>query len=193
MPLPLILASSSPRRRDLLTGAGIVFNVAAADINESWQEGETPMAHCLRLARSKALVVADKNPGALVLGADTIVVLDGEILGKPKDSAHARWMLERLSGRTHQVLTAVALATEGKLCESFVSVSAVVFHLLSPAQIEWYLASDEPWDKAGAYAAQGKGAALIEKIAGDFYTVVGLPLSATLRALERAGLPVFTA
>ncbi len=189
----LILASASPRRRDLLAGAGIGFTVAAADLDESWREGETPEAHCLRLAQDKALVVADKNPGALALGADTIVVLDGEILGKPRDSAHARWMLEKLSGRTHQVLTAVALASDGEVRESFVSVSAVVFHLLTPAQLEWYLASDEPWDKAGAYAAQGKGAALIEKIDGDFYTVVGLPLAATLRALERAGFPVFTA
>ena len=191
MPPNLLLASSSPRRRDLLGGAGIPFTVDAADIDESWREGETPKAHCLRLAQGKALTVAEKSPGALVLGADTIVVLDGEILGKPKDAAHARWMLEKLSGRTHQVLTGVALATAGKLCDSFVSTSSVVFQLLSPAQIEWYLASDEPWDKAGAYAAQGKGAALIEKIDGDFYTVVGLPLSATLRALERAGMNVF--
>jgi septum formation protein len=193
VPPPLILASASPRRRDLLAGAGVSFTVAAADINESWREGETPKAHCLRLAQGKALVVAEKNPDALVLGADTIVVLDGEILGKPKDAAHARWMLEKLSGRTHQVLTGVALATEDKLRDGFVSTSAVVFHLLTPAQIEWYLASDEPWDKAGAYAAQGKGAALIEKIDGDFYTVVGLPLAATLRALEQQGFPAVTA
>lgn len=189
--MELILASGSPRRRELLAGAGVAFTVRAADIDESWPAGELPADHCARLAREKALAVSAAAPGALVLGSDTIVVIDGGVLGKPRDRADGERMLRRLSGRAHEVFTAVAIARAGAIAEEFTGRTAVTFHPLSDAQLAWYLASDEPWDKAGAYAAQGKGAALIEKIDGDFYTVVGLPLARTLRALERCGMSVF--
>ena len=190
--MELILASGSPRRRGLLSGAGVPFTVSVADIDESWPVGESPADHCARLAREKALAVSATAPGALVLGADTIVVIDGGVLGKPKDRADGERMLRHLSGRTHEVFTAVALAKDGVTVEEFTGRTAVTFFPLNDAQLNWYLASDEPWDKAGAYAAQGKGAALIEKVDGDFYTVVGLPLAQTLRALERCGMRVFS-
>ena len=188
----LILASASPRRRELLAAAGIAFTPAAADIDESWRGGETPEAHCARLAKEKALAVSAQHPGVLVLGADTIVVLGGAVLGKPKDKADGERMLRALSGRTHTVFTAVALAREGKLVEQFLAATAVTFHPLGAAELAWYLATDEPWDKAGAYAAQGKGAALIARIDGDYFTVVGLPVAQTLRALARQGVAVFS-
>lgn len=191
--MKLILASGSPRRRELLSAAGVEFTIAAADIDEFWPPGERPADHCARLAAEKAAAVSGKFPDELCLGADTIVVLDGVVLGKPKNRADGARMLGLLSGRTHEVLTAVALARGGEIVERFTGRAAVTFLPLDAAQRDWYLASDEPWDKAGGYAAQGKGAALIEKIEGDFHAVVGLPLAATLRALQRRGVAVFSA
>lgn len=191
--MKLVLASGSPRRRELLAGAGVAFAVAAADLDESWPPGESPADHCARLAAEKATAVSVKFPDDLCLGADTIVVIDGRVLGKPRDRGDGARMLATLAGRTHEVLTAVALARGGAVVERFTGRAAVTFHALDERQRNWYLASDEPWDKAGGYAAQGKGAALIEKIEGDFYTVVGLPLAATLRALQRHGIAVFGA
>ena len=180
------------RRRELLAAAGIAFTPAAADIDEAWRGGETPEGHCARLAVEKALAVSAKNPGALVLGADTIVVIDGEVLGKPRDRADGECMLRKLSGRAHTVFTAVALARGGALLEHFIAATTVHFHPLDEAELAWYLATGEPWDKAGAYAAQGKGAALIARIEGDYFTVVGLPVAQTLRALQRQGIAVFS-
>lgn len=190
---PLILASASPRRRELLAAAGIAFTPVAADIDESWRGGETPEDHCARLAGEKAVAVSGKNPGALVLGADTIVVIDEQVLGKPQDRADGERMLRALSGRVHTVFTAVALARAGVMLEQFTAATEVTFQPLSEAELAWYLATDEPWDKAGAYAAQGKGAALIARIEGDYFTVVGLPVAQTLRALQRQGVAVFNA
>lgn len=190
--LELILASASPRRRELLAGAGISFTIDAAGLDERWLPGESPEAHCARLAAEKARAVSRKRPGALCLGADTIVTLDGEIFGKPADRDDARRMLSRLAGRAHVVHTAVALALDGALREQFTESARVIFRPLGDAELDWYLASDEPWDKAGAYAAQGRGAALIERIEGDFYAVVGLPVCATLGALQRQGITVFS-
>ena len=172
----LILASRSPRRADLLTRAGYEFEVAPADIDERLLDSETPAAHVRRLARDKAARVARDHPGAIVLGADTVVVIDAVMLGKPTDDADAASMLGRLSGRTHEVLTGVALySPSNRRCD--VESTRVTFRDLTAAEVAWYVASREPDGKAGAYAIQGRASRFVTRIEGSYANVVGLPVA----------------
>lgn len=181
---PLVLASSSPRRRQLLEMLGIPHLVAHADIQELRLPREAPAAYARRLARDKARAV----PGAWILGADTIVVLDDQVLEKPRDQADALRMLLALQGRRHEVLTAVCLIADGRTYEAQ-DVTAVYFRAADEAQLRAYVATGEPMDKAGGYGIQGFGAALVERIEGDFFSVMGLPVRLVLELLERAGRP----
>ena len=181
----VILASQSPRRRELLTLVGIPHEVMPADLDETYLPGEAPAAHAERLARAKAAAIT--IPDAVVIGSDTIVVVDGNVLGKPTDDAEAARMLGRLSGRTHTVMTAVAVAWRGRI-ESAVEEVAVTFHALSPVVIMGYVATREPMDKAGAYGIQGYGATLISRVDGDYFAVMGLPLHRMVQLLERLGI-----
>ena len=182
-----ILASGSPRRRQLLEMLGLPFRAVAPDVDESLLPSEQPEAYVTRLARDKARAVAAREPGAPVLAADTTVVLRGCLFGKPADPAEAADMLGRLQGRKHQVMTAVAVALDGRV-EHALDVTDVTFRRLSDEQIADYVATGEPLDKAGAYAIQGKGAALVEGIRGDFFGVMGLPLRLALDLLARFGV-----
>jgi septum formation protein len=185
----LVLASASPRRRELLGQLGLSFEVSAADIDETPHPGEPAQAYVLRLAREKARAVATRHPGAWVLAADTTVALGDELMGKPRDAAEAREMLGRLSGRTHEVHTGVALAgPSGE--HSTVVRTRVTFRPLSPGEIAWYAGTGEPLDKAGSYAVQGKGGFLVAAVEGSPTNVIGLPLGETLELLARAGLPL---
>lgn len=184
----VVLASQSPRRRDLLTLIGVPHEVCPADVDESVWPGETPQAHCERLARAKASVLAERDPYAMVIGADTIVVLDGDILGKPRSPDEARAMLARLSGRTHTVLTAVAVAYHGQLVSGVESV-LVTFRALDADQIRAYVDTGESMDKAGAYGIQGFGATIVERIAGDYFAVMGLALGRLVEMMESLGVP----
>lgn len=171
----LVLASRSPRRADLLTCAGYRFEVAPADIDERRREGEAPRELVRRLAREKAAAVAPRHRGAVVLGADTLVVVDGAVLGKPDGAAGAVAMLHRLSGRAHEVLTGVALhAADG--WRDGVQSTRVVFRALSPDDVAWYVATGESADKAGAYSIQGRASRFVTRIEGSYTNVVGLPI-----------------
>ena len=181
----VILASQSPRRRELLSLVGIAHEVRPANIDERYLSGESPRAHAERLAREKAARI--REPGALVIGSDTIVVIDGDVLGKPNDAADAATMLHRLSGRTHTVITAVAVAWQERL-ESGVEEAEVTFHRLSDRDITEYIATGEPMDKAGAYGIQGFGATIVCRVDGDYFAVMGLPLQHLVRLLGRVGL-----
>jgi septum formation protein len=183
----VILASASPRRRELLTLIGIRHEVRPADIDESLLTGERPVAHAERLARAKAHTIAEHEAGAVVIAADTIVVVDGDVLGKPRDAADARAMLRRLSGRTHTVLTAVAVALGAKT-ESAVESVDVTFRALSDDDIVSYVATGEPMDKAGAYGIQGYGATIVERVDGDYFSVMGLGLRRLVELLDRVGV-----
>ncbi|RMG28344.1 MAG: septum formation inhibitor Maf [Gammaproteobacteria bacterium] len=187
----VVLASASPRRRELLHQIGVPFRQDVVAIDESPRPGEAPRAHVLRLARAKAeaVVAAGRAGGLPVLGADTVVVIDGEILGKPSDADQARAMLRRLSGRAHEVLTAVAVS-DGRRRAEAVSVSRVYFRDLTEAEITAYWATGEPADKAGAYAIQGRGAVFVRRLEGSHSGVVGLPLYETARLLEAFGIRV---
>ena len=186
-PPRVILASASPRRRDLLSLIGIVHEVQPADIDESFLAGETPAGYAERLARGKAHAVAGREPGAVVIGADTIVVLDDDILGKPRDGAEAAAMLRRLSGRSHTVITAVAVARDART-ESAVESVEVAFRVLTSADIVAYVATREPLDKAGAYGIQGYGATIVERVNGDYFSVMGLGLRRLVDLLARLGV-----
>lgn len=210
----MILASQSPRRIELMREAGLDPRVIPADVDETPLPGETPFHLVERLARAKAAAVAERSarPGEVVVAADTIVTVDGEALGKPKDAEAARAMLRRLSGRTHQVATGTCilrapdeasdsgrLAPSGEIdrpeqsvsspagaAESFVTVTDVSFYELTDAEIGAYVASGEPMDKAGAYGIQGAGGRLLVRgIRGDFYNVMGLPIAEVVRRLRR--------
>jgi septum formation protein len=185
----LILASASPRRRELLTQAGFQFTVRPANIPEDPLPGEDPAAYVARLAREKAQAVFDAaaDPEALVLGADTTVTLDDQILGKPADADDARRMLRMLSGRTHRVITGVALVSAGA-AQVAAEVTAVRFLTLSDTEIDGYIATGEPMDKAGAYAIQGRAARWIPRVEGCYFNVVGLPLALVGTMLEAAGI-----
>jgi septum formation protein len=185
-PAQLILASASPRRRQLLEQLGLKFEVRPTDIDESIQGGETPSAYVERVAMNKAEHVAAQMPQVLILGADTAVVVDGRILGKPQSPDDARRMLTLLSGRSHAVLTGIALA--GTHQSSRVVESQIEFRILSRREIDWYIRTGEPMDKAGAYGAQGVGSFLIQSVHGSFSNVIGLPLAETLLLLNRAGV-----
>ena len=182
----LILASGSPRRRELLDRLGLVFVVRPVDVDESTQDGEDPTSYVERLARAKA--TAEARNGELLLAADTIVLLDREVLGKPSGPGEAGAMLRRLSGREHTVLTGVAVydadtrRLEGATARSRVRVAA-----LTDAEIDWYVSTGEPLDKAGAYAIQGLGALFVETVDGNYTNVVGLPLPLTYRLVARSG------
>jgi len=184
----IVLASGSPRRRQLLDMIGLEFRVVPPDVDESLGPSEQPEGYVTRLAREKATTVAARERGTVVLGADTTVVLRGAMFGKPASPAEAAEMLRQLEGRKHQVMTAVAVARDGRV-EHALDVTDVTFRPLSDAQIAAYVATGEPLDKAGAYAIQGKGAALVDGIRGDFFGVMGLPLRLALDLLERFGVP----
>ena len=171
----LILASSSPRRRQLLAQAGFVFDIIKPTGPEVLPPGASPEEAAITLAAAKAREVARGAPGALVIGADTVVVLGGELLGKPRDSADAASMLRRLAGRTHTVITGVCIAQEKREI-TFAERTSVRFLPLDDALINAYVATGEPLDKAGAYGIQGRGAVLVRAIRGDYTNVVGLPL-----------------
>jgi septum formation protein len=181
----LILASGSPRRRDLLDGLGVRFTARPVDVDETPRPGETPHAYVERLARSKSIEWVEA--GELVLGADTTVVLDGDLLGKPADEAEARDMLGRLAGREHTVLTGVALTRDDGDQRAVVEESKVRIASLSEEEIAWYAATGETLDKAGSYAVQGIGAMFVEGVVGDYSNVVGLPLPATYRLFREMG------
>ena len=183
--VPIVLASSSPRRQQLLELLGLRPEIVPTNIDETWRNGEAPAVHAERLAREKAAAAA--RDGAAVIGADTIVVIGGEILGKPRDAAEARAMLTRLSGREHEVYTAVAVAHAGAMA-SGVGRTMVRFRVLDDVTIAAYVATGEPMDKAGAYGIQGFGAVLVERIEGDYFTVMGLGLGLLAELLGRVGL-----
>ncbi len=184
---PLILASASPRRRDLLDGAGIAFEVIPADIAEERRRDERPIAFASRLAAEKARAVAERvgpEPARRVLGADTIVVLGDSILGKPRNPCHAREMLARLTGRSHEVVTAIALVPSDTLeIEARAVTSRVHMRAASPEELRDYVATGESLDKAGAYALQGGGRHFVERVEGSESNVIGLPLDETLELL----------
>ena len=185
----MILASQSPRRIELMREAGFDPAVVPADIDETPRAGEEPARLVLRLAREKALAVAGSHgrDGELVVAADTTVVLDGRSLGKPRDAAEAAAMLRELSGRSHEVVTGACIARAGsdpKVLDSFEAVTRVRFYPLSDEEIDEYVVSGEPFDKAGAYGIQGKGRMLVQGIDGDFYNVVGLPIAELVRRMR---------
>lgn len=182
----VILASASPRRRDLLTMIGITHEVIPADVDETYGAGEVPRAHAERLAREKASVLAARAPDAVIIAADTIVVVDGDVLGKPRDADEAARMLRRLAGRTHTVFTAVAVASGAKILSGVEEVG-VTFRPLDDATITSYVATREPMDKAGAYGIQGYGAAIVERIDGDYFAVMGLAIGRMLALLRELG------
>jgi len=177
----LVLASASPRRSELLRAAGIEFTVRVADIDETILPDESPEEYVLRLAREKAQAVA--QDGEWVLGADTTVVINGEIAAKPVDAEDARRMLRLLEGEWHEVLTGVALVGGGQTLAE-VAVTRVKFAEMTEAEIDWYVATGEPMDKAGAYGIQGYAARFVESIEGSYSNVVGLPVQVVYRMLE---------
>jgi septum formation protein len=181
----LVLASASPRRRELLSQAGFFFEVHPAHVNEDLRPEEDPIAYVVRLAREKARTVYGllEDPEAIVLGADTTVTLDGHILAKPDDSSDAGRMLRMLSGRTHRVITGVAIATSAGT-EVAAEVTGVQFLTLTDEEIAAYIATGEPMDKAGAYGIQGYAAKWIPRIEGCYFNVVGLPLALVSTMLE---------
>lgn len=182
-----ILASASPRRKQLLEQAGYAFEIVVSDADESLPAGITPEKAVRRNAARKAQAVAETNPGAVVLGCDTVVAIDGEILGKPGDEAEAKRMLRRLSGNTHTVYSGVCI-TDGETETVFAVATDVTFYALSERTIDAYAATKEPMDKAGAYGIQGLGCVLVKEISGDYSNVVGLPLSESARALAAFGV-----
>ena len=181
----VILASASPRRRELLQLIGIEHEVRPADIDERYLPHESPSAHAERLAREKASAIDED--GAVTIGSDTIVVIDGDVLGKPRDRAHAREMLKRLSGRSHVVMTGVAVRWQGRVASGLEEVG-VTFRALGDDEIERYIGTGEPMDKAGAYGIQGFGATLVDRIDGDYFAVMGLALNRLVRLCRSLGL-----
>jgi len=188
-PVRVVLASQSPRRRDLLTLVGVAHEVRPADVDESVRPGEAPDAYVRRLAGEKARAVADAlgDPGAAVVAADTTVVVDGEILGKPADAAEARAMVRRLAGRAHEVFTGMAVVRGPRLADAVERVG-VTFRPLGDDEIAAYVATGEPMDKAGAYGIQGFGATIVERVDGDYFAVMGLSLRRTVALLGEVGV-----
>jgi septum formation protein len=185
----LVLASASPRRRELLRWLVAEYHLDVAEVDESARPGEAAAALVGRLAEAKAGAVAGRRPEAWVLGADTVVEIDGDVLGKPADPREAAGMLRRLSGREHRVFTGFTLlAPHGRARHGGTVESRVLFHDLSPRTIEAYVATGEPLDKAGSYAIQGRGAGLVARVDGSFTNVIGLPLGEVGAALQEAGL-----
>jgi len=189
-----ILASASPRRSDLLNQLGLEFEVLPSGIDEAVREGETAEAHVCRLATSKAGELANRYPEAWVIGADTIVVINGDFLGKPATRSEARRMLGMLSGCRHRVYTGVAvMRRSAEVTVSEVVASEVIFKEISPEEMDWYIGTDEPYDKAGGYALQGRGAFFVKEIHGSYTNVIGLPLCETVNLLKLAGAITFPA
>ena len=184
----LVLASASPRRRELLVAAGFVFDVDAVDVDETRRAGEAAATYVDRVAAAKAAAGVGRHPDAAVIGADTTVVIDGDVLGKPADDDDAAAMLRRLSGRRHEVLTGVTVRA-GERAASRVERTAVWFNALSDGEIAWYVASGEPRDKAGAYAIQGLAARFIPRVEGSYSNVVGLPVETVWQLLRDVGFP----
>lgn len=181
----LVLASGSPRRRQLLAQAGVEFEIIESGIDEQRWPGEFGPDFARRMACEKATAVSVRRPDALVLGADTIVEIDGDILGKPHDPPEARSMLRKLSGLVHQVHTGFALARAGQVVESTAIASSVRFRELSDAEVERYIATNEPYDKAGGYAIQGDAGDFVAAVDGSTANVMGLPIDQVLEALRR--------
>ena len=185
----LVLGSASPRRADLLRQIGLSFDVVKSSVNETLLPGEDPPTYCERIAYNKARDVAGRCEGRVIIGADTVVVIDGGILGKPADESEARYMLAKLSGRTHTVTTGVSVLERltGK-CDTFSVTSYVTFRIMNPEEIDRYIATGEPIGKAGAYAIQGIGAVFVRSISGSYSNIMGLPLYETALALSRFGI-----
>ena len=180
----IVLASSSPRRRELLEKADVKFSLCIKNIDETIPEGYTPEQAVEYLAKEKAQAVSQINEDAIIIGADTIVVLDDEILGKPKNEEDALRMLLALSDREHEVITGVSLV-KGKKCKTFHVATKVKFYEITYSEALRYIKTGEPMDKAGAYGIQGKGCVFVESINGDFYNVVGLPIAKVVKELKR--------
>ena len=186
-PITVILASASPRRRELLTLIGIAHTVTPADVDESIHPDEAPAVYAERLARAKASAIPVPDASAITIGSDTIVVIDDRVLGKPRDRRDAAAMLRTLSGRTHTVYTAVAVRRGDQLVSGVEHV-AVSFRALADAQIESYIDTGEPMDKAGAYGIQGYGATIVERIDGDYFAVMGMPLGRLVDLMAQVGV-----
>lgn len=185
---PFILASASPRRVELLKLLGLDFSVLPSGADESFLQGESPMAHVLRLSGEKAGVIAATNPDSWVLGADTIVVINKEVLGKPETPEEAGNMLRKLSGQEHTVYTGFTIRrADAGIAVKDVIASAVVFRKIPEDEIAWYIHSKEPYDKAGGYAVQGMGAFFIREIRGSYTNVMGLPLCEVVDVLKKVG------
>jgi septum formation protein len=184
---PLVLASQSPRRAQLLAMLGLQFEVLPADVDETYLPGEVPDAHVKRLACDKVEAVARRRPDALILGSDTVVVLDDEVLGKPVDEAAAVATLLRLQGREHRVETGIAVRDPAGVTKSAVVGVQVTFKPFHEQTAREYVATGEPMDKAGSYGIQGYGATLVERIDGDYFAVMGLPVVGTLKLLRELG------
>jgi septum formation protein len=181
-----ILASASPRRVELLRLMGLDFEVMPSGIDEVYRREETPREHVLRLSEEKALAVSRRHPAAWVLGADTIVIIAGEVLGKPGSVSEAKVMLEKLSGQEHEVFTGFSLVRQDRGARvRKVVESSVLFREITDDEMAWYTSSEEPYDKAGAYAVQGTGAFFIREIRGSYTNVMGLPLCEVVDALKR--------
>jgi septum formation protein len=183
----VVLASASPRRRQLLDLIGIEHEVRPANIDESMRPREVPRRHAERLAREKATAIAKRDPDLITIAADTIVVINRKVLGKPRDADQAAQMLALLSGREHVVTTAVAVS-RGKKLRSAVEEVRVKFRRLRDDEIEAYIATGEPMDKAGAYGIQGYGATIVERIEGDYFAVMGLPIVRLIGLLRDVGV-----
>ena len=183
----VVLASSSPRRRELLNLIGVSHEVRPANIDESMRTREAPRRHAERLAREKATAIATRDPDLITIGADTVVVINRKVLGKPKDRAEAMDMLSQLSGREHTVITAIAVA-RGKKLRSSIEEVRVKFRRLRDEEIEAYVATGEPMDKAGAYGIQGYGATIVERIEGDYFAVMGLSLVRLISLMRDLGV-----
>lgn len=184
---PLILASASPRRRDLLQNLGLTFDIVPADIDETPLKDESPDALVSRLSTSKAIAIAAAYSDALIIAADTVVTLDGDILGKPRDAGESRRFTKHLSGRTHRVYTGHA-AQRGEEIAACVVSTEVRFRNLSEHEIDWYVSTNEGMDKAGGYAIQGYGAALVSEIHGCYFNVVGLSVANLLELVSSLGV-----
>jgi len=184
----LILASSSPRRQQLLRQIGLEFDVVPSEVQEDFFDGESPREHARRLAEVKARKVGAVHPNRWVIGADTVVSIDGMILGKPQTEREAYEMLAALSGRDHLVITGVSVFLGAKGNGETIAVeTSVRMKALNPEEINWYIRTGEPFDKAGGYAIQGKGAFMVQRIDGSYTNVVGLPLCELLEVLNRVG------
>lgn len=179
----IILASASPRRKELLTVAGVEFDIVVKDVDETVPDGTLPIEAAKMTAKKKALAVAKDFEDCTVIGADTIVVTNGKILGKPADKDDACRMLRMLSGIEHEVITGVCIAS-GEKIDNFAVTSKVKFYELTDEEIKNYVATGEPMDKAGSYGIQGRGCTLVEKIEGDYFNIVGLPVAEVVRRIK---------